>query len=218
MTGGGENYVTQHELNQVVNNLSNNLIGTANNLQINQTGLQQQILDLDKNNILLGTFYYRLHNPNTNTKNFITKRTTQTETTNNLYHTNYESMRRATDGINVNSQEIEDSFVYITGSNIFKQLYTNIFNQETSFPHERIDIETLSYVNKQDTVYGKVIYNDGIVPGTSTVTSLRKLTFTVLGATGRFVRAKTMVVEFINDEVFDSSNKDIRPRMVKVFS
>lgn len=43
---GEEKYVTQDELNYVVNNLSNNLVGTANNLQENQIGLQKQILDL----------------------------------------------------------------------------------------------------------------------------------------------------------------------------
>lgn len=50
--------VTQKELNHIVNNITNNLISTADNLQSNQMGLQEQIINLDhkkidKNNLSL---------------------------------------------------------------------------------------------------------------------------------------------------------------------
>ena len=43
----GMEFVTQEELNKVVNNLSNNLEATSINLQNNQNGLQEQIINLD---------------------------------------------------------------------------------------------------------------------------------------------------------------------------
>ena len=54
----GTEFVTQEELNKVVNNLSNNLQATSINLQNNQMGLQEQIIGLDnlmiyKNNLTL---------------------------------------------------------------------------------------------------------------------------------------------------------------------
>ena len=42
------NYVTQEELNAVVNSLNANIINTGNNLQANQMGLQEQIINLQK--------------------------------------------------------------------------------------------------------------------------------------------------------------------------
>ena len=215
--GGGEKYVTQHELNNVVNNLSNNLVGTANNLQENQMGLQEQILDLQKNNVLLGTFYYRIFNPNTDVRNYLTKSTKQAET-DNLRNLDYEAIRQAVDGIEVDSKEINNTFVLTTGSNIHKELYELFYERESSIPYSRIDIETIGFVNNNtgDSVYGKVIYNDGIIPGTQTITGLDELTFTVTGGSGIYSGAKKIVVQFINDTVYDSTNKDIRPRKCDV--
>ena len=212
--------ITQSDLNIVntANNITNNLIGTSNNLQENQMGLQQQILDLNKKGILLGTFYYRLFNPNTDFRNRISKRTKQTSKNTDIYNLSYESTRKAVEGYNTTDKEIENALVFFKGSSIINEVYSDLFDEDTTFPHRKTTVETIFYSNGPDTVIGTVLYLDGIVEGTSNITSLPHLTFTVLGATGRFTGANTLVVEFLNDKVFDSFKKDIRPRKVSVFT
>lgn len=54
---------------QDIQNLQNNLIGTANNLQSNQMGLQEQILNLEQPKLSNLSIYYNYNNKNEFQKN-----------------------------------------------------------------------------------------------------------------------------------------------------
>lgn len=209
-----EKFVTQHELNRVVNNLTNNLVGTAHNLQENQMGLQEQILDLNKQGILLGTFYYRLYDPNVDIKNYASKSTIQYQNQDKtIIERDYESYRHGQRELNGTNDKT--LLIKITGSNTYTSSSSTI---RVDSNIKRFDTETVEIKDNDDVVIGKVIYDDGILENADTITKVESLKFVCLGGTGKYRDANYIIIKYINDYIFDSTNKNLYPREILIYS
>ena len=206
--------VTQSQLNTVINNITKNLIGTANNLQENQMRLQKQILDLNKKDILLGTFYYRLYDPNVDMKNYASKSTIQYQNQDEtIIEKNYESYRFGQHELN-GTNDIT-LLIKITGSNTYTSSSSTIRLDSNI---KRFDTETVEIIDNEDIVIGKVIYDTGILENTDTITNVQSLRFVVLGGTGKYRDASFMIIEYYNDSIYDSTNKNLYARKISIYS
>ena len=215
--------VTRDELNTLVNNLNSNIVGTGNNitnnltgtainLQANQDALQEQILDLQKKNVLLGTFYYRLYDPETDKKNYANKSTIQYQNQDKtIVERDYESYRFGQRKLNGTNDKT--LIIKITGSNTYTSSSSTI-REDSNI--KRFDTETIEIKDNQDLVIGTVIYSDGIIE--NSITNVVSLKFVCLGGTGRYRNANYIIINYMNNHSFDSTNKNLYPREILIYS
>ena len=160
--------------------------------------------EVGESGALLGNFYYRIYNTD-RSYNLVYKETFQ-ESEPDVIEKDTESVRLAVTGISENDTDIENTYIHITTSNIYSDSTSSISNH-----YNELTIETISYFDMSgNSVIGKSIYNDGTFEG-SNITKLDKVTFTVTGATGKFKNAKTIEIQYLNDQTY-------RPRICKVYS
>ena len=201
-------------LEKSIDNVVTNLVGTANNLQENQIVLQKQILDLQKNNILLGTIYYRLYDPETDKKNYTSKSSIQYQNNNkSITERNYESFRFGQRELNGTNDKT--LLIKITGSNIYTSSSSTI-REDSNI--KRFDTETIEIKDNEDMVLGKVIYNDSILEKTDTITNIESLKFVCLGGTEQYRNANYIIIRYMNNDIYDSNKKNLYPREILIYS
>lgn len=181
-----------------------------NNLKVNNFSARNITIESK----LLGTYFYILYDPETEKKNYSSKSTTQYQNQDKtITERNYESYRLGQ--YKLNGENKKNIIIKITGTNVYTSSKSTIQNDSNIL---RFDTETIEIKDNQDTVIGHCIYNDGILENTSTVTNAESLKFTVLGGTGKFRNANFIIIIYMNNDSFDSTNKNLFTREIQIFS